>query len=416
MWKITDLHINLNVDRIFRYIFDHDGIFLFDNNKDGFNVVGLNVRDIYDTPAKTGNALSALPPYVPLLGYVSFDYKDKLEEKGLFLGLSHDWFPQFGFYLFDTYLFFRNGSQSVLVVSQENSSEQIVDLLRYSEGFDIKEKKSYYGGTSHNRSEFVAAVKKAVDYIRQGDIYQVNLTRAIYGTTEYEAWELASAIYKSNPISHGVFAKIGDGFVISSSPEHFFSVKNGTITTSPIKGTAEATEQGLMQLLGSEKEKAELAMIVDLLRNDLNAICEPGTVVVDKFREIIKLRNVYHTYADISGKLAKGMSFGKIVKAMFPGGSISGCPKIRACQIIEELEGQGRGIYTGSFGYVYPDMNMSFNIMIRSVFVKNENFIFNVGGGITMLSCPEAEFCETVHKARNLWQALNLPEIEDEKC
>ena len=156
-------------------------------------------------------------------------------------------------------------------------------------------------------------------------------------------------------------------------------------------------------------------MIVDLLRNDISAICKQGTVTVKGFPLLKELKNLYHLYANIEGKLEPGIGLSHIIKAVFPGGSVTGCPKIRACQIMDELERGGRGLYTGTFGYADFQGRMDFNIMIRSLFMKGHRFIFNVGGGITLLSTPEDEYQETIHKASPLWEALGLEDIWEER-
>jgi para-aminobenzoate synthetase component 1 len=190
------------------------------------------------------------------------------------------------------------------------------------------------------------------------------------------------------------------------------------LTASPIKGTSprysdqKKDGDSLSGLLNSGKEKAELAMIVDLLRNDMNRIC--SNVQVDGFPLLMKLKNVYHLYSDIKGSLNEKDS-SKIIRALFPAGSITGCPKVRACQIIEELEGTGRGLYTGNFGWVSLNGDMDFNIMIRTLFYNSGKVFFSTGGGITLLSDPEAEYRETIHKAKNIYDALNMEEVWEER-
>jgi len=208
-------------------------------------------------------------------------------------------------------------------------------------------------------------------------------------------------------------AAVGENKLVSTSPELFFETKGNIIKTSPIKGTvsrSDNTDEDIFnknQLLNSPKELAELAMIVDLLRNDLGKICHYDSVIVTDFPLVQSLQNVYHLYADITGIL-NTQSFETIIQALFPGGSITGCPKIRACQIIEELEKQGRGAYTGSYGRINFDGSMQFNILIRTLFYyQNGDFSYNVGGGITLKSDPEAEFEETVSKGLNILGALD---------
>jgi len=254
----------------------------------------------------------------------------------------------------------------------------------------------------------MAGVEKIQECIRSGDIYQANLTREICGKTNLSPSKLAQKLYHSNRIAYGVVACIGQNRLISTSPELFFETQGEIIKTSPIKGTvsrsADTNEDEINKnlLLNSPKERAELAMIVDLLRNDLGKICRYDSVTVTDFPLLQSLQNVYHLYADITGVLEKH-SFTKIIKSLFPGGSITGCPKIRACQIIEEIEKQGRGAYTGSFGRIDFDGNMQFNILIRTLFYyTGGHFSYNVGGGITLKSDPAAEFEETVHKGRTI--------------
>ena len=208
--------------------------------------------------------------------------------------------------------------------------------------------------------------------------------------------------------------------MISTTPERFFRVENKVLTTAPVKGTIERSKdpvkdkENLQTLINSGKDKAELAMIVDLLRNDMHKICTEDSVFVKYFPMVKKLNNVYHLYSEIEGNLRE-VSYEKIFKALFPCGSISGCPKVRACQIIEELEGIGRGAYTGSFGYINFNGNSDFNILIRTLFYDNGNISFNVGGGITLLSDPEMEYRETIHKANNIYNAIKMEEIWEER-
>ena len=213
---------------------------------------------------------------------------------------------------------------------------------------------------------------------------------------------------QSNRIEFGVFYKFNDQYIISTSPERLFCSDGKTITASPIKGTVQNTDnQAANQLLNDKKNLRELAMITDLLRNDLSKICKPGSVVVNGFPILKTLNNVFHLVADIEGELVE-TRMSNIFKALFPGGSITGCPKIRACQIIEELEQKGRGPYTGSFGYISGTNHADMNILIRTVLIQENRISFNVGGGITLLSQPEDEFEETQHKAKNIVQALGI--------
>ncbi len=369
------------------------------------------------------NQYSSLPEEISILGFISYDYKDRFEEKKIYNPRKQNIYPDFYFAVFEHYIISerKSGSATLLSLSfpfEYNSieyTEEPVTNSKPAKGSTI------YKGTSLDKTEYKSAVRKTADYIKKGDIYQANITRAIYGKTTFSPVQAALRLYNSNRITYGVFASIPGGHVISTSPELFFKTQNGNILASPIKGTIARSDNmgkdnsNKNELLESDKNNAELAMIVDLLRNDISTVSVPGTVKVPKFPILMTLENVYHLYADIKGKLLPGITIGGILKKTFPGGSITGCPKIRSCQIIDELEKTPRGIYTGSFGKISFNGNSIFNIMIRSLFQQESSIIFNVGGGITILSDPEEEYEETIHKGRNIWKAINMENIQEEQ-
>lgn len=458
-----------SVENIFHAADFYKGISLFSSNCDddreytGFNPImiltetelrrGAEISPVTDPMAELDRLtkeFSYLPEEISLLGYLSYDFKDRLEEPGLYEKREQGIYPDFYFALFEYYLVSdRNGEAATLhrlIMRSDSDCNSGRSEIGNRRREDLREQKSYlpppisrlpitieelkeqlfaeipipaghktsYAGTSQEKSEHMEAVEKTVHYVKEGDIYQANITRAVYGETKQPLLETAMALYRSNRITYGVFASIPGGQVISTSPELFFRTEAGRITASPIKGTI-ARGQSLEEdyanknaLLHSEKDIAELAMIVDLLRNDISRVCEPGTVKVPAFPVLMTLDNVYHLYADVTGELLPGTGIGQILKKTFPGGSITGCPKIRACQIIDELEKTPRGIYTGSFGRIGFQGDSVFNIMIRSLFRQGDKVIYNVGGGITLLSDPEDEFEETVAKGRNIWNALQM--------
>jgi len=432
-----------SVETLFGLIDRYSGVSLFsarteeDKEYSGFNPViiitektiqiGNEFRNINDPLTELDKILSDysyLPDDISLLGYISYDYKDRLEEKDLYVRKEQNIYPDFYFALYEHYI----------ISSRKTDSAQLISLLFPFDHKKVKpelnkiefdrhknSKTAVYKGTSLNKQEYMDAVKKTVQYIKQGDIYQANITRAIYGETPLQPLETALELYHSNRIAYGVFASVPGGFIISTSPEMFFKTENGQIQASPIKGTInrcrseKEDERNKMELLHSEKNIAELAMIVDLLRNDLSLVCVPGTVKVPQFPILMTLDNVYHLYADITGELLPQTGIGEILKKTFPGGSITGCPKIRSCQIIDELESTPRGVYTGSFGKISFKGKSVFNIMIRSLFQSGTRIIFNVGGGITLLSDPEEEYEETIHKGTNIWKAINMENINEEQ-
>ncbi len=348
-------------------------------------------------------------PECPIwIGYVGYDFKDWLEEPGLYQGLKDSEFDYCHLaiyrYVLEIDTIKAEARLYTLAVEGLDASFPELDFNAscYFSAFHVSNL-----NTNKNREQFICDVETIKKYIRAGDIYQANLTRVITGHFEGSVELLALNLLKSNNIEFGGFFSNQGKTIISTSPERFFKVEGNRITTSPIKGTIPRTDneaenqRRVFQLTNDTKNRRELAMIVDLLRNDLSRVCLPGSVTVNSFPELIALNNVYHLVAHISGQLGK-KSFETIAKALFPGGSISGCPKIRACQIIEELEKIARGPYTGMLGYIRKNQDMDFNILIRTVMLANSKLRFNVGGGITLLSDPDDEFMETCHKARNI--------------
>ncbi len=368
------------------------------------------------------SAHSYLPEELSILGYLSYDFKDRLEEKGLYERRTQGIFPDLYFAIFEHYIISgRNENKAEIYTLEFPFDYKSVALNLFPFSKTPEEKISRYKGTSMNKKQHMKGVSQTVKYIREGDIYQANITRAIYGETEFSPVENAVNLYYSNRIAYGVFACIPGGHVISTSPELFFKTEAGHITASPIKGTIMRgnshykDDKNREELLQSEKDIAELAMIVDLLRNDLSLVSIPGTVKVPQFPILMTLENVFHLYADVKGELIPGKGTGEILKQIFPGGSITGCPKIRSCQIIDEIERVPRGIYTGSFGKIGFNGDSIFNIMIRSLFQSENTIIFNVGGGITLLSDGEEEYEETIHKGANIWKAIRMENIQEEQ-
>ena len=221
-----------------------------------------------------------------------------------------------------------------------------------------------------------------------------------------------------NPAPFAAYLDFPGGTVLSSSPERFLKVTGRHVETRPIKGTRrrsgdeEADRHAAAELLASEKDNAELAMIVDLERNDLGRGCEYGTVRVTEPRVLETYPTVHHLVASVEGILHERFDLVDLLRATFPGGSITGAPKIRAMEIIDELEPTARGVYTGSIGYIDFRGNADLNIAIRTMTKVGEDVYFQAGGGIIADSVPEAEYDETVDKARALIRALGAPEWE----
>lgn len=266
--------------------------------------------------------------------------------------------------------------------------------------------------SNFSRNDYLAAVKKAKQYIKCGDIYQVNLSQRFQAQTHESGFGIYRRLRSISPSCFGAYFDAGGFQILSASPERFLKVENNTVITSPMKGTRprgkNTREDSLLrkELLASDKDKAELTMIVDLERNDLGRVCEYDSIKVDALRQLEKYNTVFQTTATVRGRLHKDKDRIDLLKACFPGGSITGCPKIRAMQIIEELEPSRRSIYTGCLGYLSFSGGLDFNILIRTILKKDERLYFGVGGGIVADSEPEAEYQETLVKAKAMIEAI----------
>ncbi|HEY8910517.1 MAG TPA: aminodeoxychorismate synthase component I [Desulfosporosinus sp.] len=266
---------------------------------------------------------------------------------------------------------------------------------------------------SVSHKQYLEDLQHVIDYIYAGDIYQANLTQRFSMSWQGDAWALYSLLHQQNPSPFAAFLPYSDFQVLCSSPERFIQITpDGTIETRPIKGTRprrESPADDQMQadeLQNSPKDRAELTMIIDLERNDLGRICEFGSVKVRDLIALEKYPTVWHLASTITGQLLKGLKPSDILQAVFPGGSITGAPKIRAMEIIEEMELYKRGLYTGSIGYMSFDGAWDFNIVIRTILLKDGKAYIHVGGGIVADSVPESEYYETLDKAKALFRVL----------
>ncbi len=248
---------------------------------------------------------------------------------------------------------------------------------------------------------------KIIDYIKAGDIYQINYTHLMQAESKLSGRQLFTQLTRTNPVDYAAYWETENRNIISLSPESFVQVVNETIITKPIKGTRPRgdteTEDHRMktELLESRKEQAELYMITDLLRNDVGKVSRIGTVKLIHRKKLQKLATVFHTYSMIEGQRREDLSNIEALIAMFPGGSVTGCPKKRAVEIIDEIEDSPRGIYTGSIGYILPSGDIAFNIAIRTVIQQGSSLNLGVGGGITVESDAREEYHETFAKARS---------------
>jgi para-aminobenzoate synthetase component 1 len=263
------------------------------------------------------------------------------------------------------------------------------------------------------RVEYIRAVQRVQRYIRDGEVYQVNFSQRFDCPFPHRAIDLFHWQNRFNPSPYAAYIDADDHQIVSASPELFVDIRGGRIRTKPIKGTRprlreddprnrEVNERHVRELLISEKEQAELNMIVDLERNDLARVCRPGTRRVVQPRTIETCPTVFHAVAAIAGELRRDVAFTDVLRAIFPGGSITGAPKIRAMEIIDELEPTARGVYTGSIGFVGLDGTICLNIAIRTIIIAAHKAFVQAGGGIVADSDPQAEWEESLTKARAL--------------
>ena len=266
--------------------------------------------------------------------------------------------------------------------------------------------------SNFTEEEYWAAVSRVKEYIAAGDIYQVNLSQRFHTHISYSPYELYLRLRAINPAPFGAYLSFDNFAVASSSPERFLKVSGSHIETRPIKGTRPRGQTKLSdehlkkELYQSEKDNAELAMIVDLERNDLGRVCDYGSVRVSEARVLETFPTVHHLVATVEGELHPRYDLVGLLKATFPGGSITGAPKIRAMEIIDELEPTRRSVYTGAIGYIDFSGNMDLNIVIRTILIQGQEAYFQVGGGIVADSLPRAEYDETMDKARALIASL----------
>ena len=265
--------------------------------------------------------------------------------------------------------------------------------------------------SNFSRETYIAAVERVKEYILAGDIYQANISQRFSATLppNHDPWRFYRKLRKENPATFAAFLSFGALSLASSSPERFLRCRNGEVETRPIKGTEkrfddiEQDRLAAVKLQTSEKDRAENVMIVDLMRNDLSRVCAPGTIEVPFLCALESYASVHHLTSVITGRLRENADALDLFQACFPGGSITGAPKLRAMDIITELEEQAREAYCGAIGYIGFDGSLDTNIAIRTIILRGRAAVFQVGGGITLLSDPAQEYDETLVKAQRIF-------------
>ncbi len=373
--------------------------------------------------------------HIPFLlggvGYFSYDLLHLLEDIPS-KTIDDIGFPECHVGFYDTSIAFDHVEGKGYVVSvTENKVDEVIELLRSQESevrsqkLDIQTQNSKFKTqnfvSNFSKEDYIKAVQKAKEYIAAGDIYQVNLSQRFTTEIDISPYELYLRLRAASPAPFSAYLDFGKAAVLSSSPERFLKVDGNDIEARPIKGTrprgknAEEDERLKKELQQSEKDRAEHIMIVDLERNDLGRVCKYGTVTVDEEMAVESFAQVHHMVSTVAGELKEEVGLMDTLKATFPGGSITGAPKVRAMEIIEELEPNRRGVYTGAIGYIGFNGKMDLNIAIRTMVVKDGKAHFSVGGGIVADSEPEAEYQETLDKAKGMMEALRAVNSEQSK-
>jgi para-aminobenzoate synthetase component I len=263
-----------------------------------------------------------------------------------------------------------------------------------------------------DRAMYLRTIERVIEYIYAGDCFQVNIAQRLQMPASIAPMDLYEKLRTRNPAPFAGYFDLGEHVILSASPERFLRIAAGEVETRPIKGTRprgknESDDQRFAQeLQASAKDRAENVMIVDLLRNDLGRVCEYGSVRVEALCRLESYEYVHHLVSEVRGRLRDGLGPTDLLRAAFPGGSVTGAPKIRAMEIIAELEKTARGPYCGSLGFIGFDGSMDTNLLIRT-FVYGKGWVhFSVGGGIVADSTPEKEYAETWHKAEGMLRAL----------
>lgn len=264
-----------------------------------------------------------------------------------------------------------------------------------------------------SQASYTDAFQAIQRYILEGDCYQVNLAQRFSAQAEGDAWAAYQALRQQSPAPFSAFLNLPRVQILCASPERFLQLRRGLVETRPIKGTRPRSNDPVQdranaeQLRNSAKDRAENLMIVDLLRNDIGKNCVPGSVHAERMFELESFANVHHLVSTVTGRLAPGHTALHLLRGAFPGGSITGAPKLRAMQIIEELEPHRRGVYCGAIGYIGFDGNMDTNIAIRTAVYSHGSVRFYAGGGIVADSEAGQEYAETLDKAANMLQLIN---------
>lgn len=360
-----------------------------------------------------------LPLVAGAIGYFSYDYGRKFEQ----IATRHKKkirMPEALFAFYDILIIEDKKEKALYITAKgelepqeeaiQRTQEQIADCGLAAVPTKHSDLASFV--PNFEKEEYKQTVDKMISYIVEGDIYIANMTQQLVAESQKHPYEVYRYLRTYNPAPFAGYFNYGDFQIASASPERFLQVRDGRIETRPIKGTRKRGEtpkedEALKkELQESSKDRSELLMIVDLERNDLNHVCKPGSVQVTEHFAVETYATVFHLVTTVVGEMKEGLQVMDLIAAAFPGGSITGAPKIRAMEIIDELEHDRRGLYTGSMGYLSLDGSCDLNIVIRTAVHQDGKYHLGVGGGITCESELEFEYEETLQKAKAVLEAI----------
>ena len=443
----VELDSNLNAFEIYDLFKGEENTILLDSSKEDENLskysfIGVNpflIFECYKEKAYINGSYTIGDPFkilenlineykvdvqnedIPLIsgaiGYISYDAGRIIEE---IPNTSKEDFniPDLRFIFYKNIIAFDLKNNKKYITDIDGDDKRIHNLIKKihsgseKEEIKVKEESDTVFYSNFEKEEYKDAITKMKNYISTGDMYIANMTQRFYCNNYEDSFYIYEKLRSINKAPFSASLNFNDFQIISSSPERFIQIKDNKAHTRPIKGTRprgtnkDEDEKNRLELINSEKDKAELLMVVDLERNDFSKVCKPHTVKVTELFKLEEYATVFHLVSTIEGELKDTVSAVKFIKECFPGGSITGTPKIRTMEIIEELEGLKRNIYTGAIGYFDFRGNSDFNIAIRTIVKKDNKAYFGVGGGITYDSIEEDEYNETLDKAKALMRVL----------
>ncbi len=380
------------------------------SNKDPFQLLKQHLNNDFQS-------IDDLPFNGGALGYFSYDLARRLEKLPV-IAKDEENIAEMAVGIYSWAVIVDHLKKQSWLVGKGTVKDDWKTLIKQFSGITKQAKQQNFVVESRPQSnmdkqEYKQAFKKIKAYLAEGDSYQVNLAQRFSSSCSGDSWVAYQSLREMNAAPFSAYINFPEVRILSSSPERFLKVSHGEVETKPIKGTRprhsekNQDESQKLALLNSHKDRAENVMIVDLLRNDISKNCKDGSVVVPKLFDVESFATVHHLVSTVKGVLAEGQHALDLLRSCFPGGSITGAPKIRSMEIIEELEPNRRGVYCGSIGYIGFDGNMDTNIAIRTLVHSNNTIRFWAGGGIVNDSVMEGEYQESYDKAFAL---LNLLE------